>query len=46
MKNNNQKYIVKAALFIPYALCAEKSEEDIKATPHKDGRKIHLKVIY
>ena len=30
MKNNNQKYIAKAALFIPYALCAEKSEEDIK----------------
>ena len=29
--NNNQKYIAKAAYFIPYALCADMSDEELKA---------------
>jgi len=30
MKNNNQKYLAKAAYFIPYALCADMSDEELK----------------
>ena len=31
MKNNNQKYIAKAAYFIPYAFCADMGDEELQA---------------
>jgi len=36
-RNNNQKYIAKAAYFIPYALCADMSDEELKALVFDTG---------